>query len=292
MRHQIETIAAAIENSPLFSQTCAGIHMEGPFIHPEDGPRGAHPKSAVRPPDLAEYGRLRDAARGRLRIMTVSPEQPGAIELIRKAGSDGVLVAMGHHRADQAAIDAAIAAGARMCTHLGNGFDAMVPRLDNPLWRQLGDDRLMASFICDGHHLPPPAARCLLRAKGVERSILITDAVAAAGMPPGRYQLGHTEVELTDTGRVVLPGTPYLAGSAADMPLVIGRAVIDAGVSWQQAIMMAGSSPANLLGLSEAWPPEPGQSANAVELDWCPASGKITIRRVVANSFSIRKSTG
>ncbi len=285
MCHQMEVIATAMATVPLFGRMCLGIHMEGPFINPDDGPRGAHPLEDVRPPNLDDYRRLREAAGGKLRMITVAPERPGAIELIHQTIRDGVLAAIGHHRAESKAINAAVEAGATTCTHLGNGLDAVVPRLDNPLWTQLADDRLYASFICDGHHIPSAAMRCLLRAKSPERSILTTDAVAAAGMSPGPYRQGLTPVELTAAGKVVLPGTPYLAGSAADMPLVVGRAIVDGGLTWQQAISAATENPARLLACSRPWPPTVGQDADLVELDWQPESGRLFVRTAVAGPF-------
>lgn len=278
-------IQRAMEVSPLVRRMCPGLHVEGPFIHPEDGPRGAHPREHVRPPSVKDFDRIYDAAGGAIRILTVAADQPGAPELIAHATRNGVLVAIGHHRAEASHIEAALAAGARMCTHLGNGLDATVPRLDNAIWRQLGEDRLWASFIADGHHLPPATLRCMLRAKGLERTVLVTDAVAAAGMPPGRYRLGNIEVERTAAGKVVLPGTPYLAGSAADMPLCVNTAIRAGGVSLSDAVRMASINPGHLL-LSEplAWAPRLGAAANLVELEQS-ASGEVTVRQAVAGEF-------
>lgn len=282
MCRQLEAIARAMKESPLVAQMCPGIHVEGPFIHPEDGPRGAHPREHVRPPNPRDFDRLAEAAEGRIRLLTLAADQPGSAETIAHVAGRGVLVSIGHHRADQAAIDAAVAAGARMCTHLGNGLDATVHRLDNPIWRQLGDDRLWASFIADNQHLPGPTLRCMLRAKTVARSILVTDAMAAAGMPPGRYRLGSAEVERTPAGRVVLPGTPYLAGSAADMPTCITHAIVDGGVTLDEALTMASMNPARLL-LGET---TPSPAAGTVELVWHADQRRLEIRSVTAGEFT------
>ncbi len=285
MCRQLSVIAQAMRRDPLVGAMCPGIHVEGPFIRPEDGPRGAHPREHVRRASLADYDRLHEAASGRIAMLTLAPELPGALEVIRHARGQGVVVGVGHHRADAAALEAAIEAGARLSTHLGNGSDAELPRHDNYIWQQLGEDRLWASFIADGHHLPPATLRCMLRAKTPARSLLITDAVGAAGMPPGRYRLGDIEVERTPTGRVILPGTPFQAGSAADMPTVIGRAVLDGGVSFVEAVTMAAVQPATLMSHRVApWSCEQGQPADLVELDWRPADGSIMIRQVVAGS--------
>lgn len=286
---QLARLADAMEADPLVGAICPGMHVEGPFIHPEDGPRGAHPRAYVREPNVADFCRLYEACRGKMAVLTLSADWPTAPEVIAEACERGVLVAVGHHRAEPQALEAAIRAGARMVTHLGNGADAMLPRLDNCIWRQLGDDRLWASFIADGHHLPPATLRCMLRAKGLGRSVLITDAMAAAGMPPGEYPLGDTCVVKTPAGKVCLPGTPYLAGSAADMPLVVGRAIVDGGLSVAEGLRLAATQPAVLRpGPDDPWACEPGRRANLVEFDWAAEVGEIRIRQAAIGPFSLQ----
>jgi N-acetylglucosamine-6-phosphate deacetylase len=220
-------------------------------------------------------------------VLTLAPDQPGAPELIGHARARGVVVALGHHRAEQADLDAAIRAGAAITTHLGNGSDAMLPRLDNVIWRQLGEDRLWASLITDGHHLPALTVKCMLRAKTPARCVLITDAVAAAGMPPGRYHLGDTEVERLPDGRVILPGTPFQAGSSAEMRTVLTRAIVDGGVSLIEAVRMASINPATLLfGQADPWSSADSGPANLVELEWNPRGRKMAVRRVVFGRWS------
>lgn len=287
MCQRLETLAQAMESDPLVAAMCPGMHVEGPFIHPEDGPRGAHPREHVRAPNLPDFRRLEKACRGRMRILTLAPEQPGASEVIRAACEAGVTVALGHHRADQTMIDAAIGAGARMCTHLGNGADALLPRNDNYIWWQLGEDRLWATFVADGHHLPPATLRVMLRAKTLQRSVLITDAMAAAGMPPGRFPLGHSEVIKTPESMVCLPGTPYLAGSAAEMMLVVTRAVADGGLELPQAVELVTLQPARLIPTpDDPWSCVVGRPANLVEFDWDPAGAELTVRKTVLKRFS------
>lgn len=286
MCRQCSMIVDAMERDPLVGLMCPGIHVEGPFIHPEDGPRGAHPRQFVRDPNGADFERLNEACRGRLAILTLAPERPGAVEVIRAARQAGVLVALGHHRADPQSIENAIEAGARMTTHLGNGSDAVLPRHDNYVWRQLGEDRLWASFISDGQHLPAATLRSMLRAKTLERCVLITDAMAAAGMPPGRFRLGDSEVEKTPSGRVIVPGTPYLAGSAADMPLIVSRAVADGGISLIEAVRLVTSQPAALLpGPFDPWACEVDRPANLVAFDWIPAEARLSPRVAVIGRF-------
>jgi N-acetylglucosamine-6-phosphate deacetylase len=290
MCQQLSVIADTMAADPLVAAMCPGVHIEGPFINPEDGPRGAHPREHVREPSIADFERLHRAAGGRVALLTLAADQPRAVDLIRHARERGVLVAIGHHRAGPEALEAAIDAGARLCTHLGNACDAMLPRTDNYVWQQLGEDRLWASFIADGHHLPPFTLRCMLRAKTVARSVLITDAMAAAGMPPGQYSLGETEVERTPSGRVVLPGTPYQAGSSADMPLVVRNAVAYGGVSFEEAIQMASLQPAALLSCG-SWSCAPGAEADLVEFDWNPDQQTLVPHRIAFRSFEVILST-
>jgi N-acetylglucosamine-6-phosphate deacetylase len=284
---QLSVLADAMERIPLVQVMCPGIHLEGPFIHPEDGPRGAHRRQDVRDPSIAEYERLQAAARGKIVMLTLAPERPGGIELIRHVSQKGVVVALGHHRADDESLEQAVAAGAQICTHLGNGSDAMLPRLANYIWRQLGEDRLWASFIADGHHLPPATLRSMLRAKGLARSILVTDAIELAGMQPGRYMRRGLEAELTKEGKVVLVGTPYMAGSAATMPLLLTHAVNDAGLTLADAVRLATLQPESLMHRYViAWSCQPGRPANLAELTWRRAEAAVNILIAVIERFT------
>jgi N-acetylglucosamine-6-phosphate deacetylase len=192
------------------------FHVEGPYISPDDGPRGAHPKRWVRAPDLDEFRRMQDAARGNIRLMTLAPEWPDAIRFIDRLTSEGVVISIGHTAATATQIRDAIEAGATLSTHLGNGGHATLPKFPNYLWTQLASDRLAASFIADGIHLDRDFFRAALRAKGTERSILVTDAVMPALCAPGFYDLGETPVEFKEDGRVVLRGGTRLAGSSTE----------------------------------------------------------------------------
>lgn len=246
----LRAVADACEADPLVATSVVGIHVEGPHIAREDGPRGAHPLEHVRPPDIAEYRRWQAAARGRIRIITVSPEYPESIDYIRAIVADGVVASVGHTRADGDQIRAAVDAGARWSTHLGNGAHALIARHPNYIWDQLAEDRLSAGFIFDGHHLPPAVMQTVVRAKGIERSILVTDALALAGLAPGVHASAvGGDVELLPSGRVVLRGTPYLAGSAATLGVCLGNAVHHAGVTLREAVRMVTANPSRLLGL-------------------------------------------
>jgi len=222
------------------------FHVEGPFISPEDGPRGAHPAAWVRPPDLDEFHRFQDAARGNIRLITLSPEWPQAPRFIEAVVREGVVASIGHTGASTGEIAAAVSAGATLSTHLGNGAHAALPRHPNYIWDQLAEDRLAASFIVDGIHLARSFLKAALRAKGLERSLLVTDAVMPAGCAPGAYKLGEVDVELHPDGSVRLLGGNRLAGSALRMDRAIQNVMQLAGVSLREAIAMATRNPARV----------------------------------------------
>jgi N-acetylglucosamine-6-phosphate deacetylase len=231
------------------------LHVEGPFISPVDGPRGAHPKGHCKlPAGMPDFiDRLRDAAGGRVGVVTLAPELPGAIELIERLASAGICPAIGHTQACSETLNAAVAAGARLSTHLGNGSHQELPRLDNYVQTQLADDRLRASFIADGHHMPFGTLKNFIRAKTPARGILVTDAISAAEMAPGEYALGGGKVVVRADGRCTVPGADHLAGST----LTLDRAVLNVaghcGVGFAEAWRMASVAPAELVGLK---PPE------------------------------------
>src|SRR5688500_12798341 len=217
----------------------AGIHMEGPYISPEDGARGAHPRQHVIPASVADFERRQEAAGGRIVLVTLAPEVPGAIALIEHLVASGLCVALGHTAATHRQIADGIAAGATLATHLGNGCAQMLPRHPNPIWELLAADDVLISLIVDGHHLPGSTVKAMIRAKGADRTMLVTDAMAAAGCPAGRYAIGGVDCELGQNGRVSLPGTPYLAGSALTMDSAIGHAVRFTGLPLTTVIAMA-----------------------------------------------------
>jgi len=253
LRRALGAVAGACRQDPWVRRAVGGIHLEGPYISPVDGPRGAHPPQHVRPPDWDEFQYLQESAEGMIRLVTLAPELPGAVSMIERLVEQGIVVALGHHAAGAADIDAAVRAGGRFCTHLGNGTHAQIPRHPNYIWEQLGDDRLQASFIVDGHHLPPSVVRCMLRAKGTERSVLVSDAIFLAGMPPGVAEFMGLHVELTPERRVNLVGTPYLAGSALQLCEGVGKAIQFAGLSLGDAVAMATRNPARLMGIDDRW---------------------------------------
>lgn len=216
-----------------------GFHVEGPHISPEDGPRGAHPQRWVRPPDVEEFRRWQDAARGHIRLVTLAPEWPQAPQYIEALCKAGVVAAIGHTGADAGQIANAVSAGASMSTHLGNGAHATLRRHPNYIWEQLAEDRLAASFIVDGVHLPPAFVKAAVRAKQVTRSVLVTDAAAPSGCRPGRYRVGDIEVELTAENRIVMAGQNRLAASALSMDRGIENLMRFADLSLGDAVAMA-----------------------------------------------------
>ena len=245
---RIRAVADACDAEPLVARSVVGIHVEGPYISAEDGPRGAHPLEHVRPPSLAEYASWQEAARGRIRIITLSPEHQGAIGYIEAITADGVVASIGHTAATSEQIQAAVGAGARFSTHLGNGAHALIARHPNYIWDQLADDRLMAGFIFDGQHLPPAVMKTVVRAKGIERTILVSDAIEVAGLAPGVYSSSiGGRVELEASGRVNLVGTPYLAGSSASLVDCLGNAIQFAGLTISDAVRLVSANPARVL---------------------------------------------
>jgi N-acetylglucosamine-6-phosphate deacetylase len=216
-----------------------GFHVEGPHISPDDGPRGAHPRRWVRPPDFDEFRRWQDATGHRLRIVTLAPEWPAAPKYIEAVAAAGVVVSIGHTNANAQQIADAVSAGATLSTHLGNGAHAVMRRHPNYIWEQLAEDRLMADFIVDGIHLPASFLKVALRAKTMDRSVLVTDAAAPAGCPPGRYQLGEQPVQLTADNRVLLLDQDRLAGSALRMDRGVENLMRLAGLSLADAMRMA-----------------------------------------------------
>ena len=244
-----EDMAAALKNLAQVKPQCpsmAGFHVEGPHISPEDGPRGAHPARWVRPPDPEEFRRWQDAAEGDVRLVTLSPEWAEAPAYIEALTGEGVAVSIGHTQATRRQIQDGVRAGATLSTHLGNGAHATLPRHPNYIWEQLAEDGLTASFIVDGHHLPESFLRVALRAKGVERSILVTDAVAPAMCTPGPYRLGEVDIELREDGRVTMRGAERLAGSSLRMDCAIGNVMRIAGLSLAEAVTMATRNPARV----------------------------------------------
>jgi len=209
------TLMAGLLDEPEFRGRLLGFHVEGPFISPEPGAVGAHNPAWVRRPDAELLDRMQDWARGKIRLLTVAAGLEGVEELIAHAVGMGITVSLGHHLADSAALARAAEAGARALTHLGNGVPLMLPRYPNPIWDGLAEDRLSMMVVADGHHLPTGVLSVMFRAKGIERSIVVSDASPAAGLPPGRHRVLGNDVILEPGGRLFNPETGYLVGSTS-----------------------------------------------------------------------------
>jgi N-acetylglucosamine-6-phosphate deacetylase len=263
--------ASARVVSRLASDAIAGIHMEGPYISPHDGARGAHPRDHVRQATVDDFKRRQDAAEGRIVLVTLAPEVPGALALIGHLVESDVRVAIGHTAATPDQLADAIMVGATLATHLGNGCAQMLPRHPNAIWELLAADTVYASLIVDGHHLPASTVKVMIRAKGPHRVMLVTDAVSAAGSPPGRYTIGGVESDLNASGRVSLPGTPYLAGSALTMDRAVANAVRFTGLPLDEVVAMAATIPAGYVGM---------KPAGTITADWNAEGGELHIRRV------------
>lgn len=279
LRHGFATLSKAIAADADLDRRLPGFHLEGPYLSGEDGPRGAHPKEHIRDPDRDEFRRWQDAAGGRIRMVTVAPERAGAAAFIEWLTAQGVVVAVGHTAATTQQLRDAVAAGARTSTHLGNGAHAVLPRHPNYIWDQLADDSLWASIIPDGHHLPAAVVKCIVRAKGVERTLITSDASSLAGMPPGKYREWGTDLEVLPGGKVVLAGTPFLAGSGHFTDVCVGNVIRAAGVSLKDAVEMASVRPRQLLGYPVS-AIDVGEVADLVVFDWEPG-GDVVVREVV-----------
>lgn len=277
----LAAIAAARGADPLVAHAIPAVHVEGPHISPEDGPRGAHPRDQVRPPDLAEFDRWQAACGGLVGLVTLSPHYDGAPDYIRGLRARGVQVSIGHTDASPAQITAAVDAGAALSTHLGNGIAATVPRHPNQLWSQLADDRLTATFIADGHHLPASAFRAMLRAKGLDRAVLVSDAAALGGLAPGLYdQPIGGRVELSVDGRLSLAGTPFLAGAARPLAQDVALAVEMAGFTLADALRLATVNPGRFAGGRGVL--AVGAPADLVRFRWAPGDCDLSIDTVLA----------
>jgi N-acetylglucosamine-6-phosphate deacetylase len=257
-------LEAACAASDLARIMVPGYHLEGPFLSAADGYCGCHPRADMRPADPALFDRLNRAAGGRILLLTLAPEVPGAIQLIRHARGKGVAVALGHTAADRATVTAAAEAGATLSTHLGNGTPQLLPRNANPVVAQLGEDRLAASFIADGIHIPPDTLRVYLRAKELKRSVLVSDATAGAAAPEGSYTLGPVAIRRMADGSVRDGVSPGLAGSALTMDAAVANVAKWQALSLPQAIALARDNPLRVLGVD----PAPKVGAHAAVVRW------------------------
>jgi N-acetylglucosamine-6-phosphate deacetylase len=247
LAERLHALDRAIAESRLGPLMVPGFHLEGPFLNPEPGYAGCHPPEAMIPPAPVVIERLTRGVQRPILLLTLAPERPNALSLIRWARQRGMVVAIGHSAADGAAVAQAAAAGATLSTHLGNAAPQLLPKFANPLIAQLAEDRISASFIADGIHVPPAALKVMLRAKGAERTVLVTDATAAAAAPPGRYKLAGMEIEHATDGSVRVPGSVMLAGSALRLDQAVRNVIAWDLAPAADAVRLASDNPARVL---------------------------------------------
>lgn len=249
MVRRVTNLVAARAADPLARRVIAGIHFEGPFINAADGYRGAHPADAVRPASVDDAARLLDAAAGLARLVTLAPERDAGLAVTRYLAGQGIAVSAGHCDPTLEELKAAIDAGLTVFTHVGNGCPPVLPRHDNIVQRALSlRDRLWLCFIADGVHVPFPALGNYLRAAGLERTVVVTDAVTPAGLGPGTYTHGRDtiRVEVGDAARK-LDG--QLIGCAITLRQSAENLVRHLGLSESDAHRLTVTNPRRAVGL-------------------------------------------
>lgn len=249
-KRNIGVIKEAINQHNLCRKMIVGIHIEGPFISPKDGARGAHDIRYVSVANRELLTEILDAGGSLIKMLTVAPEVPHVEDLIRMACERKVLVSMGHTLATHKQIERAIEAGARCVTHLGNGIPSMLPRTDNPIYSFLSFEELTVMLITDGHHLPDPFIKTVLRSCGLDRVVVTSDAAPLAGMPPGSYVSLGGNVVLEANGKLHIPELGCLAGSSACLA-DCATYMEDHGILGEADILkVVRDNPAKLIGIS------------------------------------------
>lgn len=258
-------LLAKAKESPASRGSIAGFHLEGPYISPEDGHRGAHPLKHVRKADWNEFLELYRASNNNILQVTLAPDIDGAMDFISKCQELGIKVGLGHHNGSSAQITEAIDRGAIIATHLGNGLANTINRHRNPLWPQLADDRMNISIICDGFHLLPEQIRVFYNAKGPDNIIMTSDVSSLGGLEPGYYinTVGDT-LELKKEGVIVYPAQNVLSGAASPLSQGIGHVMKVTGCDLATAIKMASTNPASLYGLNDRGEIIPGKRADMI----------------------------
>ncbi len=215
-KHNLPILARVIQASE-FKGRLPGLHIEGPFISPKEGFRGAHQAEFIRKPNIDFLKNLIEWSGNTIKLLTIAAELEGAEKLTRFAVRQGIAVSLGHQTADERDMEKLARAGAVSLTHLGNGIPANLPRHHNPIWAGLANDDLTAIFITDGHHLPPAVMKTFIRTKGVAHCIVVSDASPIAGLQPGSYSTLGNDAVLEENGRLYNPHAGHLVGSSATM---------------------------------------------------------------------------
>jgi N-acetylglucosamine-6-phosphate deacetylase len=274
-------ILAQALHDPETGQCIPGFHLEGPYISPLDGFRGAHNKDDVKNPDWDEFAKLYQAADGKILYVTLAPETDGAMDFTSHCTAKGIVVGLGHHNATAQQVHEAAGAGARISTHLGNGCANMIHRHQNPLWPQLADDRLMISLIVDGIHLLPDEVKTFYKVKGADKTILISDMTKLAGMPPGDYEWDGKQVVLTPEGMIKYPEQNVLAGASLPVRIGVENMMKFTQCSLAEAVNMASVNPAQLFGLNDRGELLPGKRADLILFKI--KNGHLEIRQTILN---------
>lgn len=282
-------LLAGAKDDPAIHGSIAGYHLEGPYISPENGYRGAHPLKFVRKPHWEEFMELYEASGKGILTVTIAPEVEGSMEFIRKCTALGITIALGHHNADRSIVDKAVLEGAKIATHLGNGCANTINRHNNPFWSQLANNQLMASIICDGFHLPDELISVFYKVKGAEKTIITSDVTSFASLTPGNYlnEDGET-IELTEEGKLHLPAQKSLYGSASPISRGVSRIIGVTGCSLGEAIQMASTNPARLYGLNDRGTIEPGKRADLILFE--PGDSRLVIRKTYVEGDLVYES--
>lgn len=247
LKHSFRLLSEFIKDKSI-NNSIPGFHLEGPYISPKPGFRGAHLEKYIHEPDWNEFLHYQGITGGKIKLITVAPELEGAIPFIRKCVRYGMIVSLGHHNGTSEIIQYAVDAGAFLSTHLGNGCANMINRHYNPLWPQLSNDELSISIISDGAHLTIDELRTFHKVKGSNQTILVSDALDLAGMPPGEYIRGERKVILTPEV-IKYPAEDVLAGAASPLKKCVVNMMHFTNCSLEDAVKMASTNPAGLMGL-------------------------------------------
>lgn len=277
---RLRAIAEARRLDPVVTGAVPYAHLEGPHISAQDGPRGVHDADQIRPPSIEEFDEWQAGSGGLVGMVTMSPHYPGSADYIGALVERGVHVAIGHTDATDGQIEEAVRAGARLSTHLGNAAHPMLPRHPNYLWSQLAQDQLTAGFIADGHHLPDATLISMIRAKGLDRSVLVSDAVVLAGSPPGRYRTSvGGEVELAPDGRLSHRDSGLLAGAARSLREGVAHAATAARIGLAGALRLATVNPGAFVGGRGSL--VVGARADLITFGWEPGDGTLQLKSVL-----------
>ena len=283
---KLKAIKFAKANFQKSKEMITGVHIEGPSISKRNGPRGAHPKKDIRSLTLNEFNKWYETSGGLIKLITLAPETKGAIELIKVISKQNIIVSIGHSDADEDDIIKAVESGARMSTHLGNGVSNYIKRHPNLIWAQLANEKLVASFIADRHHLSKNTLRAMLKAKGFKSSILVSDSVKFAGLPEGKYNsLIGGDVEVSSDGRVSIVNTPYLAGSGSSLLDIFCGFSDFTNLPIKFAALMSCQNPAKLMEIDNNL--SIGSSADFILLKKMKNKKRLTVKDIIYKGKSV-----